>query len=483
MKANKLLFASALAAVAMTTACQKSPAPESDFNSAVKFSSKIANQVVTKAANNAWENNDAIGVFMKTGAGLTNVSASNKKYVTNNGSGNFTAASTAEEIFFPEDGSKVDFIAYYPYQAALTNNAIAVNVADQSQQSKIDILYANNAKDASKTNPNAQLVFNHALSKVEVTVTKGNGVASLNGLAVQFNGFNTTANFELSSGILTGQGTKASFAAKTTAGASSTVAEAIVLPVSNVSGATVVFKLAQGDFTWPLPTTTNYEAGKKYSYNVTLTTDAAGNQAAVVTATITDWIDVPSGSYVIGKDEDGGTTPTDPTTPGESTVLFTETFGTEDLSKANPKPKIEAYKGWDNTSLVYSDQFKTTDVRSTGTLSNHLWFPANKDAEFKIDNINTDKVSDLKVKFAVTTNASKELTFDVNKIKLTLNGKDFFPASRVLTATEANKFSEVEVDLSSVKDLPKVSSLVFYIQGTSNTVGVRIDDISLSGLK
>lgn len=489
MKINNFLFAAAVSAVALTTSCEKGPTPESELSSTVKFSSKITDQVLTKATNNTWDNNDAIGVFMKKGTALTNVIAGNKKYVTPNASGNFQAESAAEEISYPADGSQVDFIAYYPYQAAVANNALALNLVDQSQQNQIDVMYSNNAKNFSKTSSNAQLIFNHVLSKVELTVNKGTGVTSLANLNVQFDGFNTKANFDLATGSLTTADAKNLFNAKVTAGADKSVAEAIVLPVASAAGNKIVFKLAQGDFTWTLPTPTAYEAGKKYQYSVTLTTDAAGNNKVSVTSTIVDWTNVPSGNYDIikdGKDE----TPTTPTDPGnqEKTLqqIFKETFGTQDVSKT--RVKIGDYKDWTVAGNSYSDQFASVDIRSTGTIANHLWFPSGKDGEIKISNINTKGFADptsFKVNFKISGNQTGSLTYDISNVKITLNGVTVSAKSFNLVAADANKWRDEEVtfDIPKGTTVPENSTLTFSVEGAANKVGIRIGDIALSGLK
>lgn len=480
MKVNQLLFL-ATAAAAVTSSCQKAPISEQELTKAVTFSSTISNQVTTKAAGANWESNDAIGVFMKTGSGLSSALASNKQYVTTKGDGNFSASSITEEINYPADGSNVDFIAYYPYQTTITNNIYPVNVADQTQQNKIDLLYANNVTGANKNKPNAQLQFGHKLSKVELTVAAGTGVSSLSGLTVTYNGFNTTANFDLATGTLAAGANPAAIKAKTTAGTTTTAAEAILLPVASVAGAKVEFKIGNETYTWTLPSSTTYEAGKKYSYNITLQEQAGNNAAIVASGNITDWTDVPSGSYVIGKDEDNGGT----TDPVEQT-LYTEDFGSTIVSS---NTKIAAFTGWSNTTVTYTDQFAVSDIRvlkSGDNLTNHVWLPANKDAELAVGNINTEKSSKLKLTFDIAANVFNTGTkFDIKDLSIDLNGQKFSPASKVLSKenNDANIFYTVEVDLSSATSVPASSKITLATTATNNTVGVRIDNIVLKGQK
>ncbi|MFA4977705.1 MAG: fimbrillin family protein, partial [Sphingobacterium sp.] len=415
----------------------------------------------------------------KTGSGLSNALASNKQYVTTKGDGNFSASSITEEINYPADGSNVDFIAYYPYQTTITNNIYPVNVADQTQQNKIDLLYANNVTGANKNKPNAQLQFGHKLSKVELTVAAGTGVSSLSGLTVTYNGFNTTANFDLATGTLAAGANPASIKAKTTAGTTTTAAEAILLPVASVAGAKVEFKIGNETYTWTLPSSTTYEAGKKYSYNITLQEQAGNNAAIVASGNITDWTDVPSGSYVIGKDEDNGGT----TDPVEQT-LYEEGFGTEKIA-ANTD--FDKFTGWTNTAVKYTLDAGKLSIRYTGFSDNNIWVPANADAKFTVSDINTAGATKLKFKFAFGVNSTAAASaFDSKDIVVTFNGKTYSPASVVFSDANGYKTNTkypLEIDLSAETTIPANSTISMAVAGTANTIGIRFDDLTLVGQK
>jgi endonuclease G, mitochondrial len=317
----------------------------------VKFSSTISGQITTKAVNDTWEANDAIGVFMKTGTGLTNALAANKSYSTN-GDGTFAASTTDQTIYYPETGS-VDFIAYYPYKSTLSGNTYPVTVANQSSQSTIDLLYANNATGLSKTSTVANLVFAHQLSKVEITVKNGQGVADLNGLSAKISGLKTTASFDLATGTLSGQGQVADITAKTNVSNGTTVVEAIVLPTTDETGTKIVFALGTKTFTWTLPATIKFEQGKKYSYQVELKGEAASNSGvtAVLNATITNWTSTPSESYSLSQEK--------PTTgtPVQSSYMETPQFSTDanTMYVFHKSPNNASVR---NYALLYDKQYK-----------------------------------------------------------------------------------------------------------------------------
>ncbi|MDR3061749.1 MAG: fimbrillin family protein [Dysgonamonadaceae bacterium] len=49
----------------------------------------------------------------------------------------------AVRFFYPQDGSKVDFVAYYPYKLLQTNYIYPIDVKTQTTPTDIDILYSN----------------------------------------------------------------------------------------------------------------------------------------------------------------------------------------------------------------------------------------------------------------------------------------------------------------------------------------------------
>jgi hypothetical protein len=183
---------------------------------------------------------------------------------------------------------------------------------------------------------------------------------------------------------------------------------------------------------------------------------------------------------VIGKDEDNGGT----TDPVEQT-LYEENFGETTVSNI----KIASFNGWSNTSVTYADQFAVSDIRylkSGENQTNHVWLPANKEAELAISNINTEKAAKLKLTFDIAANVFNAGTkFDVKDLSIDLNGQKFSAISKVLSKdnNDANIFYTIEVDLSAATSVPASSKLTFSTTATNNTVGIRIDNISLKGQK
>lgn len=250
----------------------------------------------TRAIDQSWSPTDAIGIYMvNKGAELkeANISerAANIRYVVNTGQANgFTADGTT--IYYPMDGSAVDFYAYYPQgtdavkkDATSGNYVYALNVATQTNQEALDFMYSSNVKNCSKTNKAAGLSFYHQLCKVILTVKPGAGVSEsdLAGLTVKVNGQNTTATFDLTAGKLE---TDAAKSADITfyKQADKYIYEAILLPSTDASR-TFEFDLNNNydpPFTWNM--NKELAGGSKYTYTVKL------NRSGVeVTGDIQPW--------------------------------------------------------------------------------------------------------------------------------------------------------------------------------------------------
>lgn len=261
----------------------------------VEFSASVG-VTETRAIDQSWSPTDAIGIYMvNKDAELkdANISegAANIRYVVNTGQANgFKADGTT--IYYPMDGSAVDFYAYYPQTADAVkkddtsgNYVYALNVATQTNQEALDFMYSSNVKDCSKTNKAAGLSFYHQLCKMVLTVKPGAGVSEsdLAGLTVKVNGQNTTATFDLTAGKLE---TDASNSADITfyKQAEKYIYEAILLPSTDASR-TFEFDLNNSyntPFTWNM--NKELPGGSKYTYTVKL------NRSGVeVTGDIQPW--------------------------------------------------------------------------------------------------------------------------------------------------------------------------------------------------
>lgn len=280
----------------------------------------------------------------------------NKHYYAS-ATGDLSAVSAGDAISYPEDGSAVDFVAYYPYAASLTNNAYAVDVTNQSSQAAIDLLYSNNAtrKDKTVTTP-VQLNFKHQLTKIVMNITTDGTVPSLSGLQVTIKGTSAKGSFALADGTLTPDASTSDITANVNAAGSQ--AEAIILPVTSLTGGSIAFTLNGKTQTLDIPASQKYEPGTQYTYPVTIT-DANGTiSVAFGDATIDDWTSVAGGSINIDFGDAGGTDPgTDPDPePTETNLIVNPGF--EDWTGTLPT-------GWD-VAAYNTNISKSTDIKHSG---------------------------------------------------------------------------------------------------------------------
>lgn len=271
--------------------------PEGDGRVALEVSSGIE----SRAYDNKWESDDAIGIYMlKTGTATISEGAENRRYFTADGGSAFTAT-TEQTIYFPLDGSKVDFIAYYPYQKTLTNGAFTLDISTQTDLSAIDLMTAGTktteAEPLDKNHYKVQFKFAHRLTKLELNIGTGRGITTedLKGLKVEVTKQRTSGSYDPQFETF-GVDSEPVQTVELNTNAGGTLAQAILLPTTAadginpiVTGREFLFTLkSTGEvFRWSVPDDKSFERGDKNIYNITI------NRSGVeVTATIEKWNEV-----------------------------------------------------------------------------------------------------------------------------------------------------------------------------------------------
>lgn len=295
---NLLVILVLLAEVMMLGACSVNDGIQESDNNAVRFTAGIGDlatlqgEPVTKTAGTTWDSGDAIGIFMVGNGGTTTVHAENKQYTTTGGN-TFTPA-TGNEIFYPMDGSKVNFIAYYPYESGATlGTPINVTIGDQNNQSAFDLLYSSGATGSKATaSTPVSLTFGHKLAKLVMNTTADAsvGVSSLVGMAVKINGMNAQNTLDLKTSTL-GTATDNATPIIPRTVTDGTVYDAIIMPGSYAAGMiTVEFTTGTETFTWNVGAET-FDGGNEYIYAVTLT-----RTGVKFTGTIKPWTTIDRGT-------------------------------------------------------------------------------------------------------------------------------------------------------------------------------------------
>lgn len=164
-------------------------------SSLAAFTGSIDEQPSTRAYDQTWEPNDAIGITgISGGKTYTNI-----KYVTKDGSGNFTVATEGEEIYYQDDNN-VTFTAYYPWNDLQDGTTITADTWGQAEQKTFDFLYAK--ENGSKASPNVAFTFAHKMAKVVLTVKKGSDVSydEVKEAVLSLEGFKHTGGFNVTNG-------------------------------------------------------------------------------------------------------------------------------------------------------------------------------------------------------------------------------------------------------------------------------------------
>ena len=169
---KSLIFA--LTGALMITACsneiEEQLAENGKNGQNVKFSIGVENLSRTAIADGtlvtSFEQNDEIGIFAYDGEKLV---SSNVKY-TYNGS-----KWTSENAIAAQDGVKLSYYAYYPYDASVTDPASIKDTVSADQTAgfgKNDMLSARNTEAAAGAT-NISLNFAHAMAMVQVSLMEG----------------------------------------------------------------------------------------------------------------------------------------------------------------------------------------------------------------------------------------------------------------------------------------------------------------------
>ncbi|WP_081743638.1 fimbrillin family protein [Bacteroides timonensis] len=297
MKKYHLYFASLLLFFCLLVGCSENQ-PSGDVPDApvaVSLTAGIGNVTLTRATDGKWEAGDAVGLCMNAAGSTEPANAVfNYRYViaSAGAGGKLQPDGEANTAYFPADGSKVDFLAYYPYAGDKLTEEFRLPV-DVSQQPAVDVLTAR-ADGHDRNTPSVALSFSHRLVKL-IFVLKGSDTvepAQLAGATLILKGMNTKATCLLTDGSISAASTPRDISVPLNA--AGTAGEAIVLPRSAAPGVSFVVTLTDGkEYTATMSETQNLAAGTQNTFTLTLrvVTKPEEPVEAVVEATIEPWTD------------------------------------------------------------------------------------------------------------------------------------------------------------------------------------------------
>ncbi len=259
-----------------------------------KLPINISSSVSSSAIDLAFEVGDSIGLYVVNhnadgSAAALQVSGNyvdNMQYTYN------TTWTPATQTYWIDNSTHADFYLYYPYTSSVTSiEAMPYSVkANQSQLSdyKSSVLMIGKAIGVAPKLSPVRIGAKHVMSLITINLVVGNGFThaylAAAKVSVKVNKLKTKATANLATGALTAIGDDTDFIPFKVANNSY---KAIVVPQAVGEGNLITVNVDGRNF--DLPKTTNFrgfEAGKKYSFNVTLSRDTSG-----VNVNITKWED------------------------------------------------------------------------------------------------------------------------------------------------------------------------------------------------
>jgi hypothetical protein len=149
-----------------------------------------------------------------------------------------------------------------------------MDISDQGNPSRLDLLYSNDKAVYNSKNHDADLTFEHLMTRVVFDALRtGTSNASLAGLQLEVQNVNTLTTFDLADGApaLDGAGTSSIIPFNRYASDDSVRMEATLIPMVDASGVHLSFLLNNKSYSAPLPPAGGSTAllkGKRYTYKV-----------------------------------------------------------------------------------------------------------------------------------------------------------------------------------------------------------------------
>lgn len=218
---------------------------------------------------------DRVGIYLYKSATSSFLDAStiidgaeNLEYISD---ANGSLSPVGEMRLYPENGDSIYAMAYFPYKSSIKNGTYPIDLSDQSQPKKIDLINSRlNMTSGSKTNPIRSFTLEHRLSKLSMEVKAGLDLKAedLIDLQVSIEGMPITANASLYSGSIMANSPK-SFAPRKIG--TSDVYDAIVIPlVYRYNGKVVFTTMNGGVYEWKIPNDLTFIPNVHHRYVITI---------------------------------------------------------------------------------------------------------------------------------------------------------------------------------------------------------------------
>lgn len=171
--------------------------------------------------------------------------------------------------YYPAGSQNIDIVAYYPATAGTSFTVATDQTADASYKAS-DLMFAsvtNQAKQAEAVN----LAFTHKMAKLNVNITAGSGVSSINSLSVL--NVKPSVSFDQATGAVGSASGDATSIAMSNNGA-------VVIPAQTIDGGLLSIVTDKGTATYSVASK-EFAAGQLYTINITVNLRAVGTTTAI----------------------------------------------------------------------------------------------------------------------------------------------------------------------------------------------------------
>lgn len=204
---------------------------------------------------------------------------------TANGSGGLTGS-----LYYPATGENIDICAYYPSSVSSSTASFSVGATQTTAANyqSYDLMYATKLTNKAKGSTHA-LTFNHALSKIIVTIAAGNGVTADNisnlVSAVKINNTKLTGTVSITGGAISVTGVTGDATDIDITGTTKTSHAGIIVPQQVAAGVFITVTYNGQNYTYSLDANKTFVAGYVYTYALTLSAQGL----SLGSTTINNW--------------------------------------------------------------------------------------------------------------------------------------------------------------------------------------------------
>lgn len=205
MKATYYVLLQGLLAVCLLSSC-KDDKEETMAPQQIPVVLKASIYQMEATEGTVWRNGQEFGVFMlKAGTDQPIGTYANYLYTADDYSATgYLIPENEKPMYYPADGSKVDIVAYYPYEANLTvtrasGYTVEFDLSDQKKVKADDFIHSKEGKGLHGSSGSYELHLRPVLSRIVLDLMPGNGVTEeqLKQLKVSLEKMPTTGVFDL----------------------------------------------------------------------------------------------------------------------------------------------------------------------------------------------------------------------------------------------------------------------------------------------